>query len=131
MKTLIVEDDFTCRVLLQEILKDYGPTHIAVNGTEAITAVQQAIETKEPYDFMCLDIMIPEKNGHEVLHEIKDFEEKAGILPSKGIKVAVTTGLKDKTNIMSAFREQCDAYLIKPLDQAKLLGELRKLGLIK
>ncbi len=131
MKTLIVEDDFTCRLLLQEILKGYGPTHIAVNGTEAVAAVENAIKTNEPYDFMCLDIMIPEKNGHEVLREIKEMEEKSGIGPGKGIKVAVTTGLKDKTNIMSAFREQCDAYLIKPLDQEKLLGELRKLQLIK
>jgi CheY-like chemotaxis protein len=31
MKTLIVEDDFTSRLLLQEFLKSYGPSHIAVN----------------------------------------------------------------------------------------------------
>ena len=29
MKTLIVEDDFTSRLLLQELLKSYGPTHVA------------------------------------------------------------------------------------------------------
>jgi two-component system, chemotaxis family, chemotaxis protein CheY len=32
MKILIVEDDFTSRLLLQELLKRYGPVHGAVNG---------------------------------------------------------------------------------------------------
>jgi two-component system chemotaxis response regulator CheY len=36
MKTLIVEDDFTSRLLLQEILKRFGEIHIAVNGKEAV-----------------------------------------------------------------------------------------------
>ena len=43
MKTLIVEDDFTSRLLLQEILKSFGPLHIAVNGQEAVDAVKIAL----------------------------------------------------------------------------------------
>jgi two-component system chemotaxis response regulator CheY len=54
MKTLIVEDDFTSRVLLQELLKSYGPSHIAVNGKEAIDAVRMSLEKEEPYDLICL-----------------------------------------------------------------------------
>jgi two-component system, chemotaxis family, chemotaxis protein CheY len=34
MKILIVEDDFTSRLLLQELLKDCGLSHIAVNGKD-------------------------------------------------------------------------------------------------
>lgn len=44
MKTPIVEDDFTSRLLLQEFLKSYGPSHIAVNGKEAVEAVRAALE---------------------------------------------------------------------------------------
>jgi two-component system chemotaxis response regulator CheY len=44
MKTLIVEDDFTSRLLLQEILKPYRPSHVAVNGREAVEAVRLALE---------------------------------------------------------------------------------------
>ena len=44
MKTLIVEDDFTSRLLLQELLKSYGPSLIAVNGKEAVDAVRAALE---------------------------------------------------------------------------------------
>ncbi len=35
MKTLIVEDDFTSRLLMQELLKNYGRSHEAVNGNVA------------------------------------------------------------------------------------------------
>ena len=38
MKTLIVEDDFTSRLLLQTILSPYGECHIAINGREAVHA---------------------------------------------------------------------------------------------
>ena len=46
MKALIVEDDFTSRLLLQELLKPYGATHIAVNGREAVEAVRIAVERR-------------------------------------------------------------------------------------
>jgi len=63
MKTLIVEDDFTSRLLLQEFLNPYGPSHIAVNGAEAVEAVTAALDAGEPYNLICLDIMMPEMDG--------------------------------------------------------------------
>jgi two-component system chemotaxis response regulator CheY len=42
MKILIVDDDFTSRVLLQEMLSPYGQCHMAVNGREAIEAFMVA-----------------------------------------------------------------------------------------
>jgi len=44
MKILIVDDDFTNRILLQEFLKTYGTHHLAVTGAEAVLAVRQALE---------------------------------------------------------------------------------------
>jgi CheY-like chemotaxis protein len=46
LKTLIAEDDFTCRLVLQEFLKNYGAAHIAVNGHEAVDAVLMALEAR-------------------------------------------------------------------------------------
>ena len=130
MKTLIVEDDFTSRLLLQELLKSYGPSHIAVNGREGVEAVRLALEGNEPYDLICLDIMMPEMDGQEALRQIRDQEEARGILSSDGAKIVMTTALADSKNLISAYRSLCDAYLTKPIEKAKLLEELRKLGLI-
>ena len=42
----------------------------------------------------------------------------------------MTTALGDSNKVVSAYRSLCDAYLVKPFGKAKLLEELRKLGLI-
>jgi len=131
MKALIVEDDFTSRLLLQELLKSYGPSHIAVNGKEAVDAVHLALEMGEPYDLICLDIMMPEMDGQEALRQIREQEEARGFLSSKGAKIVMTSALGDPKNVITAFRSLCDAFLIKPIQKAKLLEELRKLGMIK
>jgi len=43
MKTLIVEDDFTSRFLLQNFLAPYGECHAAVNGREALDALMGSL----------------------------------------------------------------------------------------
>ncbi|MCX7823677.1 MAG: response regulator [Syntrophobacterales bacterium] len=130
MKTLIVEDDFTSRVLLQEILCHYGPCHIAVNGKEAVEAVKVAIEAGEPYDLICLDIMMPGMDGHEALQKIREIEERHGFFSKRGAKIVMVTALHNIKNISLAYKNLCDAYIIKPLDKNKLLDELKKLRLI-
>jgi len=129
MKTLIVEDDFTSRLLLQELLKSYGPCHIAVNGKEAVEATAAALED-EPYDLICLDIMMPEMDGQEALRRIREQEEARDILSSNGAKIVMTTALGDIKNVIAAYKSLCDGYLTKPIQKAKLLEELRKLELI-
>ena len=130
MKTLIVEDDFTSRLLLQELLKGYGPVHIAVNGNEALDAVQKALEADEPYDLICLDIMMPEMDGQEALRKIRSIEEDRGIFSSEGSKIMMTTVMADLKNVSTAYMNLCDAYLTKPIQKSVLGQELRTLKLI-
>jgi two-component system chemotaxis response regulator CheY len=130
MKTLIVEDDFTSRLLLQEILKNYGPSHVAVNGKEAVEAVSAALESGEPYDLVCMDIMMPEMNGQQALKNIRALEKAKGIFSSAGAKIIMTTALGDMKNVMTAFSGLADDYLVKPIDKAKLLDQVRKCKLI-
>jgi two-component system chemotaxis response regulator CheY len=130
MKALVVEDDFTSRLLLQEILKAYGEVHIAVNGKEALKAVYDAMDAGEPYGLVCLDIMMPEMNGYEALQEIRATEKARGVAISRGVKVIITTALDSAKNIVEAFHSLCDAYLVKPISKPALLGQMRTLGLI-
>jgi len=131
MKTLIVEDDFTSRLLLQELLKKYSTTHIAVNGKEAFEAFRIALETGEPYDLICLDIMMPEMDGLEALGQFRKLEEGTGMKPSEWAKILMTTALSDVRNVMNSYRNLCNGYLTKPIAKAKFVEELRKLELIK
>jgi len=131
MKTLIVEDDFTSRLLMQELLKTYGPSHVAVNGKEAVQAVRAALAAKEPYNLICLDIMMPEMDGQEALKEIRASEEACGVFSTAGAKIVMTTAVKNMKSVSTAFNSLCDAYLVKPIEKTKLLEALRQLGLLK
>jgi len=130
VKTLIVEDEITSRVLLRELLKRFGPPHVAMNGKEAVDAVSTALQAKEPYDLICLDIMMPEMDGQAALKRIRQLEDEAGMEAHKRAKVIMTSALSDKGNVLEAIRSQCDYFLVKPIDGRALLEELRRLGLI-
>ena len=131
MKSLVVEDEFTSRVLLQSILSRYGECHIAVNGKEAVSAFLIARNEGHPYDLICMDIRMPEMNGQEALNEIRTHEKAAGISSSEGVKIVMTTGVDDPKNVMAAFHKLCDAYLVKPIDKAKVLDCIEELRVIK
>lgn len=130
MKSLIVEDDFTSRLLMQKFLAPYGESHVAVNGNEAIEAFTQAINSDEPYQLICLDIMMPEMDGHATLKQIRAFEENKGIMIGDGVKIIMTTALGDMDNKLTAVKEFCDAYLVKPIDRSKILELIDSFGLI-
>jgi two-component system chemotaxis response regulator CheY len=131
MKALIVDDDFVCRKVLQKYLSEYGQCDVAVNGQEAVEAFRQAMDEWEAYDLVCLDIMMPEMDGQETLKQIRQIEKEKGKYDLDGVKVLMTTCLDDSDNIKMAFREQCEGYLVKPIDREKLINKLQEFGLVK
>jgi len=131
MKYLIVEDDFAARRLLKRYLSDYGDCDIAVDGHEAVEAFRQAMDEKEPYDLICLDIMMPNMDGREALRAIRQIEHEHGTDGLDGVKVIMTTALGDSKNVIGSFREGCEAYMVKPVEKDKLLEEMESLGLIE
>jgi len=130
MRTLIVEDDFTSRLLLQSFLSKYGECHIAVNGKEAVDAFSAAQKAANQYDLICMDIMMPEMDGQTAVKEIRALEEAGGTLSTNGVKIIMTTALDDVKNVVQSFKSLCDVYLFKPIDTGKLLGHMRDLHLV-
>jgi two-component system chemotaxis response regulator CheY len=127
MKTLIVEDDHTSRLLMHAFLSPYGECRTANDGKEGFEAFSAAIAQGEPYDLVCLDIMMPEMDGPTLLKKIRETEPRDGART----KVIMTTAVADINTVYSLFKEACNAYLTKPVDRAKLTGHLRTLGLIQ
>ncbi len=130
MRTLIVEDDFTSRIVLQTFLSRYGECHVAVNGLEALDAYVLSVHHGHPYDLICLDIMMPEMDGQTALNRIREHEEAAGTLWEDRVRVVMTTALDGVKDVVTAFRGLCDAYITKPIDGSALRGQLKNLGLI-
>lgn len=130
MKALIVEDNFVNRKYILKIVEPYFACDVVVNGHEAMEAFYHALAENEPYDLICLDIMLPEMDGQEVLKRIREHEESEGIGLLQGTKVIMVSALDDSKNVLMSFREGCEGYVTKPFKPSDILTELQKMGLI-
>jgi two-component system, OmpR family, alkaline phosphatase synthesis response regulator PhoP len=102
-KILIVEDDNILQKALQEFLAGEGfDIFSALDGEEGVTMVK----TKNP-DLVLLDIILPRKDGYEVLAEIKADEA------TKKIPVILLTNLGSLNDVEKALELGATTYLIK------------------
>ncbi|TSJ39497.1 response regulator [Mucilaginibacter corticis] len=112
---VIVEDDKNFANILQDYSRDHGYKSVIVN--EGTTAVQ-TVKDNMP-DAVILDIMLPGKDGWQILKELKDDPETAGIpvhLMSAGDAAATRVR-----------KEGAISFLKKPIDTGtldKLFGDI-------
>ncbi|WP_420848175.1 response regulator [Natranaerofaba carboxydovora] len=130
MKILIAEDDLASRKFMHKFFSEYGECDLVVDGLEAIEAYMMSIKEEEPYDLICLDIMMPKVDGIKVLKAIKELEEKNNVLLANRAKIIMTTALGETELVKEAFELGSDAYASKPIDLKKIKQVMEKLSLI-
>ncbi|MCK5081082.1 MAG: response regulator [Candidatus Moranbacteria bacterium] len=102
IKILLIEDDKFISEIYYRKLTDSGfKVELAQDGLDGI----QAFERFQP-DLVLLDIMLPEKNGWEVLRELKAIKDSKS-------KIVMLTNLGEKDKIQQALKMGADDYLIK------------------
>ncbi len=131
MKIMIAEDDLVSRKFLHKFMSRYGECDLVVDGLEAIDAFMLAIQDKEPYDLICLDIMMPKVDGIKALKAIRDIEKQKNIEGDQAVKIIMTTALSEADMVQSAFDHGSNAYATKPIDTEKFIEVLKKLQLIE
>ncbi len=130
MNILIVEDDFVSRKFMTKFLSKYGTCQTAEDGEMAVQMYKQAYEDNNPYDLVCMDIMMPKMDGYETVTQIRKYEEEQGISGNQEVKVIMTSGMDASKNVTKAFEFGCVAYASKPIDMVKFNNILRELQLI-
>lgn len=130
MRILLAEDDFVTRKYMTNFLSKYGECDVTVDGMEAVDAFMMALEEDEPYDLVCLDIMMPVMDGYQALMGIRNLEKERDIPEEKATKIIMTTALNDEKNVKMAFDLGCTIYSGKPIDQERFEQALKKLGLV-
>ena len=131
MKCLIVEDDVVSNKILNSFLSYFGECTATFDGDEAVEEYHNALRLNEPFDLICMDIMMPRLDGHEALAQIRELEQQHGVNEEKKAKVIMTTCLDEEEDIRKAFRFGCNAFMVKPIYQKSLVEEIEKLGLLK
>jgi len=130
MRILIAEDDLVSRNFLSKFLGKYGDCDLVVDGLETIDAFLMALKDNDPYQLICLDIMMPKVDGVRTLKAVRDLEKQYGVAPDKRVKIIMTTALADAMLVRTAFEYGCEAYAAKPIDTKKLIEVMGKLGLV-
>ncbi len=109
-RVLAVDDSPLMRTFLQNKLAPYGIVpDFAASGEEALFKI-----SKQHFDMIFLDVMLPGMDGYDVCKMIKKNKDNALM------KVVMLTS-KDKTfDKIRGTMAGCDGYLTKPVDEMKL-----------
>lgn len=115
-RILIIEDDNDLRQLYAEVLRDEGfEVNEAADGQAGLDKV-----LGEFYDLLLLDIMLPKRDGLEILKAARSQKGLADL------KVVLLTNLGRESIIKEGFELGADGYLIKSeIDPGKLVSEVK------
>lgn len=130
MKILIAEDDAISRKFISKYLSVYGDCDLTVDGNEVLEAFVMGLDEGEPYDLICLDVILPNIDGIKALRTIRQLEEIRGIKEAKRAKIIVNTSMEDTQYNMSLFETGREVYLNKPIVRNNMKEAMKKLGLI-
>ncbi len=112
MKILIIEDEYNLADAISSMLtsKNYM-VDIATDGEDGLYEALTDI-----YDLILLDVMLPHKNGFEILKELKSEN-----ISAKVIMLTAKSTIDDK---MNGFNNGADDYLTKPFHMDELLARV-------
>ena len=112
---LVVDDDPTQRILVQEALEAAGfETDEAENGTEGIAKTGDL----RPH-LVILDVMMPDLDGFAVCQAVRKDPR------TEHIPILIVTGLEDDESIEQAFEVGATNFLVKPINWALLGHQVR------
>lgn len=113
-RILVVEDDLELNQLVKDVLeKELLQVDSAYDGKEASLMIE-----KQTYDLIVLDIMIPEKNGLDLLQEIRK---------EKQTPIIVISAKNEDTDSIIGLGLGADDYLPKPFNIKVLVARVKAL----
>ena len=114
---MIVDDNDMMRSILRGMLRgeSYEVVGEARNGVQAV----EMADRLKP-DIVCLDVMMPEKNGIEALIEIKAARPET--------VVVMITSNADADTVQQSIGNGASGFIIKPFNAARVLDTLQKLS---
>jgi len=123
---LLVEDSPADVLITREAFAEFrvlNTLHVVEDGVEAIAFLKQAgkyASAPRP-DLILLDLNLPRKNGREVLAEIKADDKL------KSIPVVVLTTSDAEKDVMEAYGQHANSYVVKPVGFENFVEAMKSL----
>ncbi len=113
-KILIIDDDAELRKNVSDILSGAGySTDMAASGDEALEKI-----VLEKYDIALLDMMMPDRDGMEVLVELRKLRPRT--------RVIMITAFATVENAVAAIKKGANDYISKPFKIAELINTVKR-----
>jgi two-component system, sensor histidine kinase and response regulator len=114
MRVLVVDDNFTNRLILREMLANRGAEVAeAGDGQSALDLINYARTRGVPYELLLLDCRMPGMDGFEVAERVRAEAEH-------GLTVLMLTSDDLKVQLARSSESGVDAYLVKPVRRIDL-----------
>lgn len=116
MRILVVEDEINLGSAICELLKEQEyQVDLIDNGDDAVTYAML-----QEYDVMLLDVMLPGKNGFDVVRELRQLHNQVPVL--------MLTAKDDVQDKIQGLDSGADDYMTKPFSSEELLARIRALS---
>ncbi|MFQ5734930.1 MAG: response regulator [Planctomycetaceae bacterium] len=114
-RALIVDDEWTVRQLTRNALSRIGiDCHFAANGCQALESLK-----KSNYDVVITDLMMPDRNGHQLCLDLLARPDRPLIM--------VLTGVVDAKIATDLLKRGVDDVAFKPVDYYEFMAKVRTL----
>lgn len=111
LQLLVIDDEWNMRNLLRIVLTKEGfEVTEANNGTEGL-----ALFTKQQFDVVLLDVMMPDMDGWQVCDKIRQ---------SSSTPIIMLTARSDIKDKVQGFETGADDYVVKPVDPEELIARI-------
>lgn len=118
-KLLIIEDNPDVVVYIQSVLQQHYELYTANDGEVGIIKAIEHIP-----DLIISDVMMPKKDGFEVVATLKQDER------TSHIPIVLLTAKATQQDRLTGLKYGADAYLMKPFDKVELLVRLDNLLIV-
>src|SRR5271165_3233399 len=110
---LIIDDEAAIRESLQTLLEIEGyEVETATDGVEGLARLAE-----RPFDLVLLDFALPERNGIEILQDIRERDSELAVI--------MITAYGTVENAVNAMQAGANNFIQKPWDNEKLLADIR------
>ncbi len=113
LKVLVVDDEQEILTLYQDLLNFLGcNVAVAAHPEEALKLFKEAFYRGEPFELAIIDMILPEKDGFELLEEFRKIDPH--------LKAVIASGLKDERITEKLRLQEIHGFLKKPFGLTEL-----------
>ena len=121
LRVLIVDDNYTNRLILREIIYHWGALpKEAEDGFSALKELQFAIDRKKPYQLILSDKNMPEMDGFELIKRIREIPEY------KKVPVIILSSSREEVDLKKIKELNISGFILKPIRRSSLYNAILK-----